>query len=223
MLRRVFDSVIRPVYVTLRGLVDQALERRAGIRTRGLLHLDELGFSNQHLGYYKPAGWFQLRRILRRREVSRDDVFLDIGSGMGRVVYQAAAWYPFRRVIGLELSERLNVIARDNIRRARSRLRCQDVEIISSDVLDYELPDDVTVVYLNNPFTGPVFEAVVAKLVESLRRRPRTLRVVYANPKEEAMLLRGGFRHVRTLRGMRPTPEWSRSNSVRMYMAGVAA
>jgi hypothetical protein len=219
-MRRVFERVVRPAYVALRGFVNRMLERRAGIRTDGYIYPEELGFQGEHLGRYQPTGWFQLRRILRRTEVGPDDVFIDIGSGMGRVVYQAAAWYPFRRVIGLELSERLNRIARDNLQRTRPRLRCQDVQIVSADVLEYELPDDVTVVFLNNPFTGPVFEAAVAKLVASLRRRPRHLRLIYVNPKEEAVLLRNGFRRVRELRGMRPTPEWSRSNSVRMYAAG---
>jgi hypothetical protein len=138
---------------------------------------------------------------------------------MRRVAYQAAAWYPFRRVIGPELSERLNSIARDNLQGTRSRLCCQDVQIVSADVLEYELPDYITVVLLNNPFTGPVFEAAVAKLVASLRRRPRHLGSS-TSTQGGVGAAANGSRRVRELRGMRPTPEWSRSNSVRMYAAG---
>lgn len=216
---RFFAELVRPAYRGARGLLNRGLERRAGIRTEGFVSAEELGFE-AHRERYQPAGWFQLRRILPVRQVGPQDVFIDVGSGMGRVVYQAAAWYPFRRVIGLELSERLNVIARDNLRRAEPRLRCPEVEIVTADVLEYELPDDVNVVYLNNPFNGPVFEAAIDRLLASMRRRPRAVRVIYANPKDESVLLRAGFRPVRTLRGLRPGAEWSRSNSVRLYAGG---
>jgi hypothetical protein len=45
------------------------------------------------------------------------------------------------------------------------------------------------------------------------------VRLIYANPREEAALLATGRASpVRALRGWRPTPEWSRSNSTRMYL-----
>jgi len=218
--RDIFDRTLKPPYVAVRGAINRALERRAGIDTEGTLLPDELGFDGQHRERYQPAGWFQLRRILPPREVGADEVFVDIGSGKGRIVYQAAAWYPFKRVIGVELSGRLTEAARANIDRVRHRLRCEDVELVTADVTEYELSDDVTVVYLNNPFNGPVFAAAVGKILASLERRPRRLRVIYGNPVEEQMLLDAGFRPLRRLRGLRPTREWSLSNSVRMYVRG---
>ena len=205
------------MYVRARTASTHALERRAGIRTEGRVAPDELEHENPHLMGYMPAGWFTLRRILKRGEVTPDDVFIDIGSGMGRLVFQAAERYPFRRVIGVEISEYLNAVARENIERNRHRLRCKEVEIVTADVLAYDLPDDVTVAYFYNPFTGPVFGAAVEKLTESLERRPRRLRVIYSNPREEERLLAAGFRRIRSLRGLRPGREWSRSNSTRMY------
>jgi tRNA G46 methylase TrmB len=69
-----------------------------------------------------------LRRILPHREVNDHDVFVDVGSGMGRVVLQAAR-YSFRKVIGVEISETLHGIAWENIDRNRQRLRCGDIEL----------------------------------------------------------------------------------------------
>jgi hypothetical protein len=160
-----------------------------------------------------------LRRVLPRREVGADDVFIDIGSGMGRVVFQAAG-YPFKRVIGVELSEELNRVARANIENNRDRLFCRDVELVTADATDYRLPDDVTVAYFANPFTGDIFRTVIEQLLESLDRRPRRLRLIYRNPVEHDYLMSTGrFRPVRRLRGWRPTEEWSVSNSTRMYEA----
>lgn len=216
------DTILRPVRPPYRWLrrtmTDMVFDRRYGVRTSGVIELDELGLASGERSRYKPAGLLLLRRILPPREVGPSDVFVDYGSGMGRVVLQAAQ-YPFRRVIGVELSESLTLIARQNLTRCASRLRCRDVSLVCADALDYELPDDATVVFLNNPFHGHVFAEVTNRLIDSVDRAPRTVRIVYNNPVEEALLLRTGrVRRVRTTHGFRPTMEWSRSNSARMYL-----
>jgi tRNA1(Val) A37 N6-methylase TrmN6 len=99
-------------------------------------------------GFYRPLPWGALSRILRQEDVGPDDTFLDLGAGKGRAVFLAAARYPFKRVIGVELSKDLSDVARANIDRLRDQLICQDVHIVNADVLDYEIPDDVTVVFL---------------------------------------------------------------------------
>ncbi|WP_225978530.1 class I SAM-dependent methyltransferase [Gandjariella thermophila] len=212
--------MVRPLYKWLRhATTDLLFERRYGVHTADLVYLDELGLGDAERKRYQPTGWLSLVRILRLSEVGPDDVFIDFGCGMGRAVLQAAIRYPFRKVIGVEISEKLIGIARDNLARNTSRLRCKDVSLVCADALDYEIPDDVTVAYFANPFTGSIFNRVIKSLIESVDRAPRTVRVIYANPVEESMLLQTGrFRHVRTARGLRPTREWSRSNSIRMYL-----
>ena len=218
MLRRLFASVVRPPYVWLRnGITDLLFERRLGVRTSGDVELQELGIAADGRVKYRPVGWLTLRRILPPSAVTTDDVFLDIGSGMGRAVLLAAA-YPFRRVIGVELSPRLVDIAHDNVDRCRARLRCKDVVLVNADALEYEIPDDVTVVFMNNPVRGAIFAAVVEHMLDSYDRRPRTMRLVYASPIEEPTLLSTGrIRTIQRTRGFRPGREWSRSNSVTLY------
>lgn len=219
-VRRLFDITIKPGYVFIRDGINRLLERRHGIETLGVVELEELGLAGPGRQRYRPTEWTTLRRILRRREVGPEDVFIDFGSGLGRVVYQAALRYPFKRVIGVELSEQLNDVARRNLERNRSRLRCRSFELLAGDVLDFDIPDDVTVAFLANPFQGPIFTTVIERLLESVDRRPRPLRLIYRNPVEHAHLMSTGrFRPVRRLRGMRPGAEWSRSNSTVMYVA----
>lgn len=75
----------------------------------------------------------------------------------------------------------------------------------------------MTVVYLGNPFSGPILASVLDRLVKTTEDAPRRLRIVYTNPVEEQMVLEHGFVLTKRLRGLRPTEEWSRSNSTRLY------
>jgi hypothetical protein len=150
---------------------------------------------------YSPSGWQFLRRAMRVVPVGPDDVFVDFGSGKGRVVYQAAK-RPFKRVIGVEVSPALNDVARRNIEYVRPRLRCRDVELIACDALEWEIPDDLTVAYFYHPFTGDTFRRVIANIAASLERRPRRFDVIYVCPQNEDVLLEAGlFRCVKRWSG----------------------
>ncbi len=155
---------------------------RLGIRTSGLIDPSELG-GDADCQPYEAIHYRCLETIMDYFDPSPDrDVLLDYGSGMGRAVVVAAR-RPFRRVIGIELSEDLSAIARENLRRASRKLHCHDVQIITTDARDYEVPDDVTAVFLFNPFTGSVLEAVQDRIRQSVAEHPRFLRLVYMHPK----------------------------------------
>ncbi len=217
LARRAFNVTVKPVYVSVREMAGRICDRWYGIQTSGEVQLAELGLAGDERNRYKATEWRALRRVLPAREVGDHDVFIDFGSGLGRVVYQAAR-YPFRRVIGIELSEQLNQVARGNIERNRHRLRCRHVEIVTAYVQEYQIPDDLTVAFFANPFTGRLFASTIQDLVASVDRRPRRLRLIYRCPVEhEFLMATGRFRLVRVVRGWRPGREWSRSNATWMY------
>lgn len=218
-MRRVFTSVVRPPYVRARHAVRTALfDRRYGVETEGVVSPADAGISEPDSEEYMPAGVWSLRRILPPADVGPEDVFVDFGSGKGRIVLQAALAYPFRTVYGVELSESLHAVAERNLAVLRPRLRCADVRLLQGDARSVELPDTVTVAYFYNPFRGAVFATVVDRLLASVDRNPRRLRIVYGNPEGEATLLATArIEPVRSTRGWRPGREWSRSNSFRLY------
>jgi SAM-dependent methyltransferase len=215
---RVFRRTVRPAFIILRdGLGVLVFDRRRGTATAGDVKLTDLGVAQPDRVDYTPSHWLTLWRILPRREIGAEDVLIDLGSGKGRVVLQAAR-YPLKRVIGVEVSESLNSIARANLEADRAGLRCRDVQFVTSDVLAYDIPDDVTIAYLNNPFQGAILRAVIAKLLASVDRHPRRLRIIYSNPVEhDAVMATGRFRVARRLSGMRPTREWSQSAATHLY------
>jgi hypothetical protein len=121
--------------------------------------------------------------MCRYVKLSRNDVFLDYGSGLGAAMLMAGT-LPFRRIIGVEISKELNGRATDIINRYRQRLACKEFEFVTSEATQYDVPDDATVIYFFNPFRGDVMAGVFAKLDESLTRHPRALRVVFNHPIE---------------------------------------
>ncbi|MBA3261853.1 MAG: class I SAM-dependent methyltransferase [Thermoleophilaceae bacterium] len=208
---------LRTRLASARRAGSRLFERALGIDTAGIVELAQLDAEGFEREGYEGSGWLDLRRMLRPGEVKPDDVFLDLGSGKGRVLMLAAR-YPFARVIGVELSERLNAIARRNLEAGRRRRRCKQVELITSDVLDYEIPDDATVVYMYNPFRGATFQVVIAKLIASVDRRPRTVRLIYLNPKEHDRLkATGRFRLERKAGRLRLRRSEAARSYIRLY------
>jgi hypothetical protein len=212
------NKVVATPYRWLRSTAGHLLfERRYGVRTAGKILLDEFGLAAEDRVYYIPANWRTLRKTLQRDEVGPDDVFIDLGSGMGRMVLEAAASYPFKRVIGVELAQELHEIARSNVDNTRIRLKCKNIELVQSDVLEYEIPDDVSIVFMNNPFRGPVFAAAVANLIASVDAHPRPVKLIYGNPTEDEFLMgTGRFRHLRTIASPRASED-SPFGKIRVY------
>ncbi len=162
-------------------LGEKLLDRRLGIRTTGLVGNAALEHS-EHCHGYEAMHYGCLRTAMNYFAPDPNrDVMLDYGCGMGRAVVVAAT-FSFRRVIGVELSESLCDVARNNLRQAVRHLSCRDVRILNADATTYEVPPDVTAVFMFNPFAGPALQAVLERLAESLRRSPRAMRIVYVYP-----------------------------------------
>jgi predicted RNA methylase len=52
--------------------------------------------------HYTPTPYGNLFRLLRMVNLRSDDVFVDLGAGMGRAVF-AASWLDARRVVSIEV------------------------------------------------------------------------------------------------------------------------
>lgn len=132
---------------------------------------------------YEPLPWRLVRRAVGMLALEKEDVFVDYGAGLGRALLMAAR-ARVKRVLGVEWLSPLARSAMQNVLSARHRLR-SPVKIIVADAARWEVPDDVTVAYLFNPFVGSVMRAVQARLQASLERRPRGLRVLYAHVNDQ--------------------------------------
>src|SRR5215211_9528844 len=98
----------------LRRLAERRLEQNYGVSTGDYIYLEDLGLSTDNRIWHHASDWMGLRAALRRLSPGRRDVFVDYGSGLGRAVLVAAG-FPFRRVMGVELSTEMTDRARANV------------------------------------------------------------------------------------------------------------
>ncbi|WP_214325857.1 class I SAM-dependent methyltransferase [Nonomuraea sediminis] len=162
-----------------RWLTGRWFDVRMGTDTSGTPA--DRGIAHQELEH-QPSDLRKIRRALRALRPGPDDVVIDYGAGLGRMMLVLARDVRVRRIIGVEHQAELYQRAQRNIAAARPKLRCKDISIEQADARKYKLPDDVTVVYFYNPFREPTLREVMERIVESLRRVPRKLTIVYNNP-----------------------------------------
>lgn len=192
----------------LRNIVAQRVFAGGHDETGERASLESLGLGHPERQPYIPSAWWILRWLLPKSDVGPADTFVEFGCGKGRVVLDAARRYPFKSVIGVDLSPELTAVAGKLVQRERPKLRSQDVRIETMDATKFPIPDDMTFAYLFNPFNGTIFEQVRDNMLASLDRAPRTLRVIYVMPLEHQALMDSGrfkvLRHVRTTRIVAP-------------------
>ncbi len=109
------------------------------------------------------------------------------------MVVWTTARFALRRVIGVDHNEASTTTARRNLETWRGRRRCQDIAFLCEDAGEFEVPDDVSVVYFYNPFLGQTFLRVLANIGTSLARRPRRLTIIYLVPFMHDALVEAGF------------------------------
>ncbi|MGH9869925.1 MAG: class I SAM-dependent methyltransferase [Candidatus Polarisedimenticolia bacterium] len=163
-------------------------DRRLGVETSEALEVDNLDASaevRRHASGYEatsPAAFRAIMRILTGLGIPLERyAFLDMGSGKAAVLLYALH-YPFRRILGVELSARLHSIAQRNLeaaRRLNPRLASRPVENVCMNVVAYPIPAEPLLCFLYNPFKGDTLDRVVDNVRRSLAEHPRGLLIVY--------------------------------------------
>jgi SAM-dependent methyltransferase len=178
---------------------DEAFDARHGTDTGRSVTFDDLVAPDedaQALWHYAPTLVAPFRRAMDALPIDKDKlVFVDLGSGKGRTLLLASE-YPFRRIVGVELSPKLHRIAKTNVAKFRSdEQQCKSFALVCMDAAAYEPPPEPTLLYMFQPFPIPVLDAVLARIEASLRARPRPFCVVYMNPIfEQRVVANGMFR-----------------------------
>lgn len=137
----------------------------------------------RHAVHYEATSIPKFERAMRVVGQRADGfTFVDLGSGKGRVLMLAAR-LPFRRVIGVEISQRLHAAAVGNATAFSSRHRgAAPIECLCADASTYELPEGDLVVFLYNPFDAALLAQARDRMLAACARSARRLCVIYVNP-----------------------------------------
>ena len=157
-----------------------------GVSTRRKIpfaKLDLKGEAALHAISYEASDPNCLRKMLLSLGIEHEKFeFVDLGAGKGRSLLVAAE-FPFRRILGSELSPMLSETARRNCKAFRNRkLACQDFEVVCGDAAEFCFPKAPLVIYLFNPFGGLILSRILNNLEQSWEEQPRDVFVVYHHP-----------------------------------------
>ncbi len=182
---------------------ERAFDERYGVETvkqHDLGWLAKIDSPNwQFDAGYCPAPTEPVAELLAGLPIAyKDFVFVDVGSGKGRVLLLAAE-HPFKRIIGVEYSERLHSVAVTNLTTAKRLNRlCGNVLSVCQDAAEFVLPNEPLVLFFHHPFGEAVFARIIARVMASLKASPRPLFVIYFDPKCDHLFDAHVFRrHVR--------------------------
>ncbi|HEY1977035.1 MAG TPA: class I SAM-dependent methyltransferase [Candidatus Baltobacteraceae bacterium] len=180
-------------------------DREHGVTTEALMFLGELGTERgeayAHATHYEPVPVEEFGLLMRRvpADAVRGATFVDVGAGMGRAVLLARE-YPFKQIVGVELSPHLVEIARENLARGHGfEVACRDVRLIRADARKRRMPRGDLVVFLYNPFDQEALDAVLDRIAE--RRNASEVWLLYHTPVHGDLVVRRGYETVATLSG----------------------
>jgi len=160
-------------------------DRDHGTDTSGIVPVSELGVGAAELEGANCYGGSQpsvLRTVLSTLPALETCAFVDLGCGKGRPLFVAAE-FPFREIVGVELSPLLAGVAERNAAIVRERNPGRvPVQIVTGDATAYRFPHGDIVLMLYNPFGQALIEKVVANVESALATQSRRFYVVYYNP-----------------------------------------
>lgn len=168
-----------------------------GVETSGRIGGSQLGAGHPHDVFntaYLGVPPSRLRNAVAQWQVVAGDragspamgeyAFFDVGCGKGRAVMLASEM-GFRECAGVELDPGLAAMARRNLEtwERTGKARCP-VRIVEGDATEVALPDLPLLVYVYNPFRGPVVRKMLERLEAHAGGREGEMDVIYLIPNE---------------------------------------
>lgn len=194
---KMFLKVIRKLHLpcpgqtSLKNWIDSRFDRKFHVETSGDVEVENLDISDEEkeeaVEYTSTPPTFGYVMTRLNLEYSKY-VFIDYGCGKGKVLFMASD-FPFRKIMGVEISQFLCDAANQNIESFRSRSqKCSDLEVLCSDAKSFHLPEEPLVLYFYNPFSEVVMKEVLDSVEASYREYKRAVYLIYYNPRHQNLM-----------------------------------
>jgi SAM-dependent methyltransferase len=149
---------------------------------------DAVGDAGAHATHYEPvdvADFHALLACIPLQAIERS-TFVDVGAGMGRALLLASS-YPFKQIVGVEVSAGLCEVAHENLERIKDRAcGCNDLRLVRADARIWQYPPGELVVFMFNPFDGHAMRASLGSILG--RPRAGVTWLLYHTPAERAAI-----------------------------------
>jgi SAM-dependent methyltransferase len=160
-------------------------DRIHGTHTSGFVSADQLPgheAARAHAVFYAGSQPSVLREGLKQLPQLETCTFVDLGCGKGRPLLVASE-FPFRNIVGVELSPELAKVAERNAAIIAERFPARTpIRIAVGDASDFPIPSGDVVLFLYNPFDVKLIAKVVQRVEAALRTESRSIYIAYYNP-----------------------------------------
>jgi len=168
----------------LHKYMDQRFDRQRNIETSKIVCISDLqdnidfsAYNIDELYAGTPTHLFKGLHAPAKQEKLQEATYIDIGSGKGRMLIQAAE-AGFTNICGIEISPTLANEGRENCEKA---ITTQNVkwDISTKDATKITYPDGNLVIFMYNPFDQIVFDKFLDNLVANIKNSPRSVIIIY--------------------------------------------
>lgn len=176
---------------------DLGFDLKYGVETCALRSIHDLDVDDalkSDLRGYEPTPVRVIRAMLHSIPIKHSEyTFIDYGSGKGRVLLIASE-FPYKKIIGLELSRSLHDIASHNIKLWKNPAqKCRELVSFNMDAVEFQLPEDPLVLFFFTPFLEPVLAKVVKTIKSHIRQGTSAVYIMYYGSRQELI---EQFRHL---------------------------
>jgi SAM-dependent methyltransferase len=166
----------------LRPLSPHPFDLRHDTDTGGRIsaaNLSALTLSSLYTTVYLAIPPSTLQPALAALPIKYEDfTFVDAGCGKGRALL-IASQFPFRHLIGVEISPELCRVAQANL--AHDPSWNDRIVIVNRDVIDFQYPQGPLLLFIYNPFLTNILARVLKNLKRHLRYSPRPVYLLFAD------------------------------------------
>jgi len=163
------------------------MERMQGLDFSSVIQPEQLGLDSNTYFRGSPSGNSYLRAVMNDLPISPSDAILDIGCAKGSAL-ACMSEFPFARVEGIEISNKLASICVRNFERLkRPKVKCHNI-----DATKFTRFGEYKYFYFYNPFPVHVLNKVLASITEQSLPE-REIIIIYNNPPCELTIQQFGF------------------------------
>ena len=152
---------------------DHYYDYSLGIWTEGV-YLKKQKSTFPDASIYVPTSYSSIYKILSSLTFSKDDIFIDMGCGKGRVICLVAT-YKIDKVIGVELRKQLFKEALRNSKKMKNKN--SKIILYNKDAAKYKFNNE-TILYMFYPFGIITFDRVIQNFRKSFIKNPRNIKII---------------------------------------------